>query len=150
KGFPAATADERIERAWIDLAIGSLAKGMGQEVERSEFVRSGFAPRLLVAREYWPSAAVPAPSLLPTDIRAVLLNLLAFSAWGTSDIPQMPRPLSVPIYREFGSPVIRFEDVPEPARTAFDARMSYRTCPVIPELGDCAYLWDWQSFLGEA
>lgn len=150
---PTAPADAYIESAEIDIGLGSQKTGFRKPIERIEYVRIGFAPRIRVAREHWPAYEWPAPDRLPSSTRLALVQLLALAAWGDDDIPDMPAPFDVPIHRGARYSVVCFGDIPEPARRSFELWMSGKTCPVLSEMGhrayDCAYLWDWKSFLGD-
>lgn len=132
-----------VESAWIDIGFGSQHYGMRQSLERIEYVRSGFAPRIRVAREHWPAFEYPAPAELVADTGAIV-TFLALAAWGATDVPELPSPLDVPVRTEGdGTPVVRLVDIPEPARTAFDRRLQGATVPS----PDSAYAWDWTRFV---
>lgn len=133
----------QVEAAWIDLGFGSQRRGMRRSLERSEYVRTGFAPRIRVARENWPALEYPAPATLRADTGTIVM-LLALTAWRTTDVPELPKPLDVRVHVvDNGTPVVRFSDIPEPARTAFDKWMDGATVPTL----DCAYVWDWKRFI---
>lgn len=131
-----------IEAAWIEIGLGSQRDSMRKRLERIQYVRTGFAPRILVARENWPSYDYPAPAYVAADTCA-LVWLLRLAAWGTCDPIGLPGALDVPVHVEGdGPPFVRLADIPEPARTAFDRWMEGATVPA----RDSAYVWDWKRF----
>lgn len=137
------SAGLHIESAWIDVGFGSQRDGMRLPLERIEYVRAGFAPRIRVAREHWPAFEYPAPAQLLAGTGAIVI-LLALAAWGATDVPELPSPLDVPVRTDGdGTPVVRLVDIPEPARTAFDRRLQGATVPS----PDSAYGWDWTRFV---
>ncbi|MEB2319631.1 MAG: hypothetical protein OZ935_13330 [Pseudomonadota bacterium] len=150
---PAVPSGACIESARIDIGLGSHEAGLRHPIERIEYVRIGFAPRVRIAREHWPAYEWPAPDKLPRDTRLALVQLLTLAAWGDGDIPEMPAPFDVPVHKGAGCSVVCFGDIPEPARRSFEHWMSGKGCPVVPELGsrayDCAFVWDWRTFLGD-
>lgn len=132
-----------VKAARIDIGFGSQRHGMRRSLERIEYVRTGFAPRIRVAREHWPAYEYPAPAKLAADTGAIVA-LLALATWSTTDIAELPSPLAVPVRSEGdGPPVVRLVDIPEPARTAFDRRLQGATVPS----PDNAYAWDWIRFI---
>lgn len=140
----AAFPDElNIECARIETGLGSHETGIRLPIERIEYVRTGFAPRVRVARENWSAFEYPAPVKLAADTGAIVV-LLALATWSTTDIAELPRLLAVPVYAEDdGPPFVRLMDTPEPTRTAFDRWMEGATVPAL----DCAYAWDWTRFV---
>lgn len=138
---PTLALSASIEAARVEIGFGSHREGMRRCLERIEYGRNGFSPRILVARESFPSFDYPAPAELPGD-RGAVVSLLALAAWGKTTIPETPIPLDVPVHHD-GVPYVRLSDIPEPARTEFDRRMQGAT---VPALG-CAFAWDWERFV---
>lgn len=57
----------------------------------------------------------------------------------------------VPVLKSGDLSYVRFQDMPAFVRPHFEKFMDRKTAPLIEEEDDprgCAYVWDWQSFLG--
>ena len=76
---------------------------------------------------------------------------VAVALSGKEELPRRPTVPEVPIHHVGAVPYVRKSEIPEPARTLFWRSMENSSRPLIdsdaqPE--DCAYLWDWEDFLG--
>lgn len=70
---------------------------------------------------------------------------------GQEGLPSRPTLLEVPVHDSGGLQYVRLREIPEPARTFFQRRIVNSTRPMVsddPEPMDCAYVWDWDAFLG--
>ncbi len=62
-----------------------------------------------------------------------------------------PDPLDkIPVHDWDGLQYVLLDDIPEPARSAFDRSLYGAQMPAVPGVGKCkaAYVWDWTLFLG--
>lgn len=75
-------------------------------------------------------------------------GMIIFALWNRR--AKMPKalPLMVPEVQHGSLRVVRLEDIPEHVRERFAHRMMHSGRPLIPELGDVYYAWDWKRFLG--
>lgn len=70
---------------------------------------------------------------------------------GQEGLPSRPTLPEVPVHDSGGLQYVRLREIPEPARTFFQRRIVNSTRPMVsddPEPMDCAYVWDWDAFLG--
>jgi hypothetical protein len=77
-------------------------------------------------------------------------GIAAALAGGNENLPPRPVLPEVPVYKSDGVSYVRMREIPQPARTLFEKRMTGSTCPYIEEDAqpmDCVYAWDWEAFL---
>ena len=89
----------------------------------------------------------PTYSTTVWDLKA---RAIAFALSGKEELPLRPRRLDVPVYVAGSTPYVRLREIPEPARSMFQKRITYSTRPLIeedPMPMDCVYSWDWFDFL---
>ncbi|WP_231892069.1 hypothetical protein [Burkholderia sp. MSMB1589WGS] len=81
----------------------------------------------------------------------VARSIAAALGGNADEMPPRPALPDVPVHISDGLRYVRLREIPEPARTFFRRRIEGSTRPVIaddPEPMDCAYVWDWEGFLG--
>ena len=97
------------------------------------------------------------PGLKEADIRAyprwstsvwdLVLRCIAKAMFGKEQLPKRPTPVAelAPTYQDAGShyPYVKVDEIPEPARTEFDRRLSGSSVPFPGH----AYQHDWLDFL---
>jgi hypothetical protein len=71
---------------------------------------------------------------------------VAVALTGKEELPPRPQQLAVPVRTSSSNtPYVRLREIPEPARSLFQKRMTHSTRPVIEEDPlpmDCVYAWD--------
>lgn len=79
----------------------------------------------------------------------LVARALAIALNGRERLPRRPESVlkKVPIHESGRLRYVRVDDIPEPARSAFERSMSHSTVPVIPGEERCAYIWDWTDFV---
>ena len=78
------------------------------------------------------------------------LRGIAKTMTGRERLPRRPRPLRVPVHHDGSCVYVRFSEIPEPARSAFERSIAHSTCPLVehdPEPRGCAFAHDWFDFL---
>lgn len=80
------------------------------------------------------------------DAWDVAAHVLRIAAFGRDELRDT-RPLDIPIHTDGRLNYVCMRDIPEPARSAFEERMSGSGCPAIPGCSDAVYAWDWTDFL---
>jgi hypothetical protein len=81
-----------------------------------------------------------------TDAWQLVQLALSVSVFGSDYIPEV-RPLDVKFYSHGNIPYVRTSELPEPVRSAFEARQARSARPVISGAADACYSWDWDDFL---
>ncbi|MDL1907791.1 hypothetical protein FBR03_10115 [Betaproteobacteria bacterium PRO1] len=93
-------------------------------------------------------------SLTPTNTPAsislwsVMQRRLAYEAWGTTEAPPLPAPVSIPVYRHGAIRYCRARDLPYAARSVFAQWAFGRERPDIAEVEDAVHARDISAFLG--
>ena len=75
---------------------------------------------------------------------------VAVALTGNEELPRRPQQLDVPVRTSGNDAYVRLREIPEPARSLFEKRMTYLTRPVIeedPQPMDRVYALDWTDFL---
>ncbi len=140
-----------VDRMTLSIAIVPGGLGTPRVLETMEMVRQGDCFDVeftCLTSGVKKQRSVPMPGGVGSPWRLVLAAAKAI-LWAKARIPKAVA-LDVPVVRDGNLSVVRLDDIPEPARSAFAKRMAHTTrlCPLIPELGDVYYLWDWTRFLG--
>ncbi len=81
------------------------------------------------------------------DVWGLAEHVLRLSLFEADELPAAVA-LDVPVHKSGNLPYVRFSEIPEPARSVFERRMSHSTRPVIAGAFDAVYAWDWTDFLG--
>ncbi|MDP2380198.1 MAG: hypothetical protein Q8M35_06900 [Pseudohongiella sp.] len=132
----------------LKVTVSIVPGGIGAERQVGELRISNVAGRTLADYECLLSAD-DLPSLIPMDIKRyprwsasvwdLVARAIAKSLSGQERLPARPAQIQVPVHTDAdtGLKYVRMEDIPEPARTAFDRRMQGSAAPVIHGETDC-------------
>lgn len=84
------------------------------------------------------------------SVLGLAARAIATALAGSEALPARPVLPEVTVHKSDGVSYVRMGQIPQPARTLFEKRMTGSTCPVIaddPQPTDCVYAWDWEAFL---
>lgn len=152
-GKPSSTSDLAIHTInHVECSVGIIPGGMGtyREISKCEWNReSATSGALTHTAEYRDNPVLKSYALNPTskDIWQLARYMLVFALYDRVRPPKA-EPLNVPVITHGNLQVVRYDDIPEHARFRFAQRMSHSGRPLIPELGDVCYAWDWARFIG--
>lgn len=93
---------------------------------------------------WWTPASTPAS----ISLWSVMQRRLAYEAWGMTEAPPLPAPVSVPVYRHGAIRYCRARDLPYAARSVFAQWAFGRARPDIAEVEDAVHVRDVSAFLG--
>jgi len=111
---------------------GVLAMGWQDRVGAQDF--AGFVAEVPARAQY-------------QDAWALAEHTLRVGMWGCDEVRPVPA-LNVPTHSSEGCPsYVLARELPEPARSAFEARMAHSTRLLIAGEGTAYYAWDWNEFL---
>lgn len=142
----------------LKVTVSIVPGGIGAERQIGELRISNVAGRALANYECLLSAD-DLPSSILMDIKRyprwsasvwdLVARAISKALSGQERLPPRPVQIQVPVHTDAdtGLQYVRIEDIPEPAKTAFDRRMQGSTAPVMPGEMDCIYAHDWLRFI---
>lgn len=90
----------------------------------------------------------PTNTTASISLWSLMQRRLSYEAWGMTEVPPLPAPVSVPVYQHGAIPYCRTRDLPDDARIVF-ARWAFgRARPDIAEVEDAVHVTDVSAFLG--
>lgn len=142
----------------LKVTVSIIPGGVGAERRLGELRISNVAGGALANYECF-LAADDLPSPILVDIKGyprwsasvwdLVVRAIARALNGSERLPRRPLKLDVPVLTDAATGIgyVRMDDIPEPARSAFDRRMTGSTVPAITGETDCVYAEDWLRFI---